>query len=430
MARTVRDAKLDSRTARLRLAVRSEPYWRGLEKGFALGYRRRGRGGTWLARRLQVDGGYAEHRIGTTDDLQDADRVAILDYAQAQKAAREWWRLEARRDEGHDMREGPFTVKDAIDDYLKAYERRGGKALYDTRRAAEAHILPSLGGNAVVKLTARKIVDWHYGLAEKRARARTKQGRKQNYRKAESGPDAARKRRATANRILTVLKAALNHAWKSGHVASDDAWRRVKPFRAVETARVRYLSEAECVRLVNACEPAFRNLVRGALLTGCRYSELTTMHVADFNADAGVVTVRQSKAGTSRHVVLTNEGQRLFARLTVGKLGDEPIFTRRDGATWGKSHQLRPMVEACQRAKIKPAVSFHVLRHTHGSTLAMRGVPMGVIAEQLGHSDTRMTEKHYAHLGPSYVAATIRAHFPTLGIGSGETIVATARPKN
>jgi hypothetical protein len=42
---------------------------------------------------------------------------------------------------------------------------------------------------------------------------------------------------------------------------------------------------------------------------------------------------------------------------------------------------------------------------------------MGVIAEQLGHADTRMTEKHYAHLAPSYVADTIRAHFPILGIG-------------
>jgi hypothetical protein len=41
---------------------------------------------------------------------------------------------------------------------------------------------------------------------------------------------------------------------------------------------------------------------------------------------------------------------------------------------------------------------------------------MGVIAGRLGHADTRMTEKHYAHLAPNYVADTIRAHFPTLGI--------------
>src|SRR6185312_14196304 len=156
MARTVRDANLETRTARLRLSIRSEPYWRGLEKGFALGYRRRSKGGTWLARRRLADCGYAEHRIASTDDLQDADGVAIFDYGQAQGAAREWWRAEHRREEGHDTRQGPFTVADAIADYLKAYERRGGKAAYETQRAIEAHILPPLGTTTVDKLTARK----------------------------------------------------------------------------------------------------------------------------------------------------------------------------------------------------------------------------------------------------------------------------------
>jgi integrase len=103
--------------------------------------------------------------------------------------------------------------------------------------------------------------------------------------------------------------------------------------------------------------------------------------------------------------VLTEEGLRLFASLTAGKLGNDPVFVRHDGGVWGKSHQLRPMLEACKRAKINPAISFHVLRHTHGSTLAMRGVPMGVIAEQLGHADTRMTE--------STMRTSRRATWPT-----------------
>jgi integrase len=407
--------------------MRSEPYWRGLEKGFALGYRRRGKGGTWLARRRPEGGGYVEHKIGTSDDLQDADGVAVLDYGQAQKAARAWWRTELRREEGHDTRSGPYTLADAVADYLKELEGRGAKSVYHTRRVAETHVLPALGTALVGKLTAKRIEDWHRGLAAKPALARSKPGRKPNHRKADKSADGVRKRRATANRILTVLKAALNHAWKSGHVATDDAWRRVKPFRAVETARVRYLSEAECVRLVNGCEPAFRNLVRAALLTGCRYSELIAMHVSDFNADAGVVSVRESKAGKPRHVVLTQEGQQLFATLTAGKLATDPIFARADGGPWGKSHQLRPMQAACAQAKIKPAASFHVLRHTHGSILAMRGVPMGVIAEQLGHADTRMTEKHYAHLAPSYVADTIRAHFPPLGIAVDTAVTAITR---
>jgi hypothetical protein len=53
----------------------------------------------------------------------------------------------------------------------------------------------------------------------------------------------------------------------------------------------------------------------------------------------------------------------------------------------------------------------------------MRGVPMGIIAAQLGHADTRMTEKHYAHLAPSYVADTIRAQLAPLGIVDGSNVV-------
>src|ERR1700716_4272912 len=66
-------------------------------------------------------------------------------------------------------------------------------------------------------------------------------------------------------------------------------------------------------------------------------------------------------------------------------------------------------------------------RQSRGSWLAMRGVPMGVIAAQLGHADTRMTEKHYAHLAPSYVAQTIRATFPDLGIGDAAKVVPLRR---
>jgi integrase len=92
------------------------------------------------------------------------------------------------------------------------------------------------------------------------------------------------------------------------------------------------------------------------------------------------------------------------------------MFLRADGNPWGMSHQQRPLNRACEIAGIEPAVSFHVLRHTYGSLLAMRGVPLQVIAEALGHADTRITSRHYAHLMPSYVADTIRRHLPNFGV--------------
>ncbi|MGB7045604.1 MAG: tyrosine-type recombinase/integrase, partial [Methylocella sp.] len=89
----------------------------------------------------------------------------------------------------------------------------------------------------------------------------------------------------------------------------------------------------------------------------------------------------------------------------------------------------RPLAEASEIAKLDPSATFHVLRHTYASSLAMKGIPMGVIAAQLGrHADTRMTEKHYAHLAPSYIADTVRVTLPGLGI-IGETNVVDLQPK-
>ena len=66
---------------------------------------------------------------------------------------------------------GPFTVADAVADYLTAFERRGGKSVYGDRRAAETHILPALGATLVAKLTAKKIEDWHHGPCREAAPA-------------------------------------------------------------------------------------------------------------------------------------------------------------------------------------------------------------------------------------------------------------------
>ena len=419
MARKVRDKNLEDRAARKRLPIRPEPHWRVLDQGLHLGYRRRRESGSWTARRRNAEGRYLETKLGPSDDTQDADGVAILSYWHAQDAAREWFQEGVRQDAGLEPVEaGPYTVQQGVKDYLGWYERRGGKATKSTEKTADAHILPNLGDFELRRLTSRAIRDWHHKLAAAPARVRSKKSEPIRYRAPSDDPDARRRRQATANRVLTILKAALNHTWREGMVASDEAWRRVQPFQHVDAPVVRYLTADECKRLVNAADQksGFRNLVRAALLTGCRYGELAALRVADFNPDSGTLAVRTSKSGKARHVVLTEEARGFLADVTAGRPGTDLVIKNASGAAWGKSHQTRPLAEACKRAKVSPAISFHVLRHTHGSLLAMQGVPMPVIARQLGHADTRMTEKHYAHMSPNYVADTIRAHFPTLGI--------------
>lgn len=419
MARTVRDTNLQSREARLRLKSQRKPYWRLLEAGLHVGYRRvKDGGGTWVVRRFVGDGKYKETKIGTADDLQDADGVAIKSFSDAQAAARDWWRGEQRKDAGH-APGGPYTIAQALEDYFLERERKGSKGLRKDMAAARLRILPALGEIEVSKLTTRRLREWQAGLVK--APKLTKAGRFWNERIARpvdmSDADAVRARRATSNRTLAILKAALNHAYAESYVASDDAWRKLKPLRGTVAAIVRWLSDDEARRLVNACDGAFRDLVRGALVTGCRYGELGRMRIHDFNQDARTITVRVSKSGTHRHVVLTDEGAALFTQLTAGKSGRDLIFTHGDGRPWGPSHQQYPLEAASERAKIEPAVTFHVLRHTYASRLAMKGVPMAVIGAQLGHAPgSPITARHYAHLAPSYVADTVRAALPALGI--------------
>jgi integrase len=419
MARTVRNPKIDTRSARLKLAERREPYWTVISSGCAVGYRRGAKSGTWVARLRDDEGKQHYEAFGAADDARDADGLTCFNFAQAQELARTFFDRKARELAGHaEPQAGPYTVKAALDDYLAARERRGSKGARADRYAAEARIVPKLGAIEISRLTTRAIRDWHEAIASAPKLIRTKKAAVTRATKTVDAkdPEEVRARRSTANRLLTVLKAALNHAFHEGRVAADEPWRKVKPFREVDAAVVHFLKTDECARLVNACDPAFRDLVRAALVSGCRYGELIRMRAADFNAEAGMISVRLSKAGKPRHVALADDGRELFASLTIGRTPHDLIFHRPDGAAWGKSHQQRPLEEASKAAKLDPLATFHILRHTYASTLAMKGVPMGVIAAQLGHSDTRMTEKHYAHLAPSYVADTIRAALPPLGI--------------
>ena len=175
---------------------------------------------------------------------------------------------------------------------------------------------------------------------------------------------------------------------------------------------------------MNACAPDFRRLVQGALETGARYGELARLQVHDFNPDTGTVAIRVSKTGKARHIVLTDEGRAFFRQVCAGRTGNDTMFVKANGSAWLKSHQIRPLADAVQRAKISPAISIHGLRHTWASLAVMAGVPLLVVAKNLGHSDTRMVERHYGHLAASYIADAIRAGAPRFGFKPDRKIVA------
>jgi integrase len=419
MARRVLDKSLDSRDARRRLKIRGKPYYRVIERGLHLGYRRLGGGqaGTWVARFYIGEQSYEVQKIGIADDVSDADGVAVLDFWQAQDKARRAMVERAHRAHG---KHGPITVGDVMDEYL-AYLDGHKKSGADARYRDHALIRPVLGDIEVAKLTADKLRAWMMQMARTPARLRTREGLKQQYALLDS-TDAKRRRKASANRTLAILKAALNHAWREGKAPSNAAWSRVRPFENVNTARIRYLTIAEAKRLINACDPDFRLLVQAALETGARLGELVALELHDFNPDTGTLAIRTSKSGKSRHVVLTEEGAEFFAQVCAGRPGHATMFVKADGEPWGRGHQGPLMAAACKRTKITPPIGFHGLRHTWASLAVMAGMPLMVVAKNLGHRDTRMVEMHYGHMAPNYVADAVRASAPRFGFKPDKTV--------
>lgn len=412
IAQATRDSKLETRTARAKLPARHEPYWRLIGQGLYLGYRIGPQGSKWLVR-YYTGHKYIKRVLAEADDHRDANDIDVLTYFQAQDKAGRFADDDIKKEVG--APDKVYTVAEAVEDYLRWY-KNNRKAYKEVVYRFNAHILPYFSKYLVSELKTRQIRNWHEALVLLPKKLRSTDNKKNEEIIAEDDTDAIRQRRASANKVLTLLKATLNYAWREGHIKKDDEWRRVKPFHNVDAPKIRYLTEEETTRLINVCKPAFRDLVRGALYTGGRYGELIKLRCGDVDLDAGTVFFSETKNGKSRYVYLNDEGQHFFESLVVGRDKGDYAFKRNDGMHWKKSHQSRPILEASKQARIYPPISFHVLRHSYASFLARKGVPLQVIAEALGHSDTRVTSRHYAHLCKTYVADTIRASLPSFGI--------------
>jgi len=424
MARTKDSSFLKDRTARAPLEIRKEPYWFTLEKSRFIGYRKAPSGGTWIARYYNPSAKppMLYKPLGAADDHSDPDGKMVLDWSQAQAGAREWFKAAFHEATGDVIRDGAYTVADAIADYLADKERQGSTNAERTRKDMAAHVIPHLGTIPADRLTRKRIEAWMLLISKSGRRRRGKE------REAPSGPDEIRARRSTANRLWTDLRAALNHAMDEHLVENNLGWAGVRAFRKVDVARVHFLSADEQVRLVNCCvDIDFRHLVQAGLFTGGREGELAAVQARHFDAENGAVYV-DGKTGP-RWITLTEEAQEYFRERCAGLEASAIVFPRtvyarkdrRNTGGWDRAEIGRKLKAALRAAKLEPMV-FHELRHTYASGLVNRGVPLVFVAQNLGHRDTRQVEKHYGHLCKTAKVEAIRKLAPTLGIYQPEGV--------
>ncbi|GEP07602.1 tyrosine-type recombinase/integrase [Methylobacterium oxalidis] len=390
MARSTRAPKLETRTSRLKLPVAKKPAYVRVAPGISLGYRRNETAGTWVLRVADGRGSSWTKRIGVADDFDDSDAHSVLTFWEAQTLAKAM----ARGAAPGSAPRAPLTVERAATAYLASLEIRNRRTAHDARLRLNRLFLPRFSAKHVSDLTRRQLEEWRDGLVR-------------------TNEDAEQRRRSqdTANRVLSIVKAMLNHAIgdPANGLSDDSAWRLVRPFQRVGRPREVHFTVAEVLRLLDGCEDAcFRDLLTAGFLTGARYGELAACQVRHFDTDGETLHVPSGKTG-ARTIILQPEAVTFFARLASNRPHEAPLLSRTDGAAWGPSHQVRPMKRALVAAKLDPTGTFYALRHSYISRAIEAGVPLNVVAENCGTS-VRMIETTYAK-----VLAAKRREFITMG---------------
>ncbi|QBB70135.1 hypothetical protein ELE36_07015 [Pseudolysobacter antarcticus] len=418
MARTPKGLSIATRESRSRLKSRKAPYWRQIIPGLFVGYSKRVVSHTWVTKRV-VDGKYIRERLGVADDFMDAAHDGLsMTYIQAVAASQE--RARGIRISHVEPKAQNVTVNQALDAYFEDRQRsnpQDSSVKTDAQQTAR-HVRPILGRMFVNSITDSDLKNWQSRVRNTPPSVR---GHGEGIRSARAvnmnDPEVLRRRTQTTNRIWNTFRAALNHAWRisSNGIMTRDAWAKVKPLKVSDSGPPRMLSVEDARGLLDHCAADFRPVVEAALMTGARYGEIVRLRVSDFDAARSAIRIHQTKTGKTLYQPLTGEGCRFFKAHTEGRFPGMFMFARSDGDPWGKSHQARPIKEAATGAGLSN-VSFKVTRATYGKLLLLATNDIELVAKALGHSDSRITRKHYAQYLPNEVAEAV-LKMPEFGIG-------------
>jgi hypothetical protein len=363
MARRIRSHNLETRTARLKLAVSKKPYPALLAPKIALTYRRNKGAGVW-----SVKAPFGLKKFAIADDLEDANGETVLTYWQALEKARTL----ARAGEGSSDR--LITVGEAVDNYEADLAARGAQK--DNATSIRRNLPDTLAAKPVALLTEKELRTWRNGIV--------KRGLKP----------------ASADRVARVFKAALHLA------ASDDpriinvnAWKNgLKRLPDGETARNVILSDKTVRAVVRASyenEHELGVFIETLAESGARESQVLRVEVADLLDDpvAPRLMMPSSRKGRNRKI------QRkplpippcLAAILRQAAAGRAP-HARLLNKIRNLSDRFRT---ATKHLGLDPDATPYALRHSRIVRMLLDGVPVRVVAS---HHDTsvEMIEKHYS----------------------------------
>lgn len=174
-----------------------------------------------------------------------------------------------------------------------------------------------------------------------------------------------------------------------------------------------FLSADECELLLSRAEGVVQDMLLTATRTGMRQGELRALQWSSIHWENRTITVRHSlndrlkklespKSNRERHIPIDID---VYGVLFRRKKDTGYVFSDDKGKPFDSQYVIRRLDEVRAKAKLRK-FTWHTLRHTFASQLAMKGAPLHVVQALLGHSAISTTMR-YAHVAPSALRTAI-----------------------
>lgn len=408
-----------------RLGFRPTPYWHSLYRCRHIGIHRPDDSiCNWTARILTRDKLYKQKCLGPALELGRG----CVGYKVALARAFDWFESGAVRSMAHEPRAlgrteavnfcpvgDVYTVGHALLDYTEWTRiARSPGSHYNNLVLINYHLVPDFANIPLEEFTARHLAQLARQVLETPPRFGFEERRRRVAINSLTA-DELRRRKRTFNSLVTILRMAFRHAWDNAAISSERPWRCLRRMPVNHTPRTIFLDRSECGRLLDACTPALRDLALAALYSGCRVGELGKLKVVDVGKQGFGIRVGAFKHSPARFVFLPDEGMAFFLSKCEGKSAQDYVLLSDKGKPWRRQHS-QLFRRAVAKAGLPRALVFHGLRHTYASDLVRRGVPIEVVAKQLGHSNSATVSNTYGHLAEQFREDQIRKRFSPLSV--------------
>lgn len=302
---------------------------------------------------------------------------------------------------------GKIKLSDYIPIYFENAKNNLSEYNYKAyQRTINKYIIPALGHFKLKDITPVHIQHFINELQEKPSNTKT----------GKLSP-------STVRRYYTVLQSIFHSAYKLGIIGVNPADGDRITLPKLQEQKTEIFTPEEIADILNYLENEplqFKTLIHLALNSGCRRGELVGLKWSDINFYTGVLTVQRSnykvkgepiksketKTGKRRYMTLppyciallkeyrAEQGRQ---RLAMGDKwqGDEWIFIQADGSPMYPSTPTLMFDKFLKRHNLKHR-KFHALRHTSATLLLGSGTNIKNVADRLGHTQLKTTNR-YVH---------------------------------